>query len=190
MQRTILKGDFSKIIDCEKIVNQFKSKPGHIKSPINPYGSGVEFNNDQEKENLEMYNNWKRWGYIDNNSIEWINYYPDVDFASSDLDSILSVLKVTPKHIWVSSIRPGKCIPWHRDIESQEKQWAEEGELVRYTVFLNNPEPGQFFVVNDQCFHMIEQGSVYKWLKWDDYHLGSNTGTTQKYLLHIIGLQN
>lgn len=189
MQRTIYVNNFNNILDCDKLTALFRSKPGHIKTPVNPYGQGVDFSDSQQHENLEMYNNWKKWGYIDNDSIEWINFYPEIDFPVDMLDSLLTALKVKIKHVWVSSIRPGKCIPWHRDIENQEKEWQAEGQLVRYSVFLNDPEPGQFFVVKDQCFHMISKGAVYKWINWADYHLGANCGSEQKYLMHIIGLQ-
>lgn len=190
MQRTTYVLNCNDVINCDKIVEQLKDNPGHVKSPVNPYGHGTEFSESQQNENIEMYNNWVKWGYVEHNSIEWINYYLEKDLASIDFTALFDLLKVTVKHTWISSIRPGKCIAWHRDIESQEKQWSEEGELVRYTVFLTKPEPGHFFVVNDQSFHMTEQGSVYKWITWDDYHLGSNVGSNQKYLLHIIGLQH
>lgn len=177
------------IFNCDLITDRLKNNPGHVKTPINPYAIGINFSNDHVQENKKMYDDWKAWGYIANNSIEWINYYPDTDFDSSLTNKLCEELSVESKHVWISSINPGKCIPWHRDIENLEKEWAEEGELVRFTVFLSDPEIGHFFVVDDQCFHMIEKGAIYKWSRWNYYHLGSNVGKSKKYLLHLIGIK-
>jgi hypothetical protein len=182
-------GDCQRLLNCDQITEQLVDNPGHVKTPVNPYAVGINFTDDHIVENQKMYNDWVSWGYIETDSIEWINYYPIKDFDESSVNTLCRELLIVPKHVWISSIRPGKCIPWHRDLENLEKEWQKEGELVRYTVFLNDPEIGQFFVVDDQCFHMIPKGSIYKWSQWNYYHLGSNTGRSKKYLLHIIGIK-
>lgn len=181
-------GNCDIIFNCDNVTNQLIGNPGHIKTPINPYSSNVNFSDKHIEENKKMYDNWNKWGYIENNSIEWINYYSEKDFNDAFLDLLASELSIEIKHVWISSVRPGKCIPWHRDIENLEKEWSREGNLVRYTIFLNDPEIGQFFVVDDQCFHMIKKGSMYKWNEWNYYHLGANIGKSKKYLLHVIGI--
>jgi hypothetical protein len=189
MSKTEYVGNIEHTLNCQQILTGLINNPGHIKTPVNPYAYDVKFTSEQDEENKKMYDDWVKWGYIENDSIEWINFYPDKDFEQSLLNEMLIKLNILPKHIWISSIRPGKCIPWHRDIENLETEWTKEGTLVRYTIFLDEPEIGHFFVVDDQCFHMVPKGSIYRWNSWNYYHLGSNTGKSKKHLLHIIGIQ-
>mgnify|MGYP003353736532 CR=1 FL=1 len=67
------------------------------------------------------------------------------------------------------------------------QQYKDDPRLVRYSFFIDKPSIGKIFILKDQPFHMIPQGDVYKWNKWDEWHLGFNCGLTQKFLFHFIG---
>jgi hypothetical protein len=85
---------------------------------------------------------------------------------------------------------PGKCVPWHWDIIKDYDKHKNDPRMVRYSFFIDRPEIGQAFVLNDESYHMIEQGSVFKWKKWDEWHLGFNCGLKQKFMFHLIGFDN
>jgi hypothetical protein len=182
-------GNFSNIVNCEKILNQVKQKDGHKKTGKSPYGKNTILTQELESGIDEFFSRWKKAGYYDGDSVEWINFYPDQDFDKTLLEILFDTIGVTPKNIWISSIQPGKCVPWHWDIETKSKEWENEGTLVRYSLFLDQPEIGQIFILQNDCFHMCDQGSVYKWNLWNDYHIGVNVGFSQKYMLHIVGVE-
>jgi hypothetical protein len=84
-------------------------------------------------------------------------------------------------------MRPGKCVPLHWDIIKEYQTHRHDPRMVRYSFFIEPPAMGKIFILKDQAFHMTEQGAVYKWNKWDEWHLGFNCGLTQKFMFHYIG---
>jgi hypothetical protein len=178
-----------KEFDFEALVTTLDIDNGHYKTAKRPYGDDIDLSSDIQQSVDQMMHQWNSGGYFDNDSVEWINFYPNTHFDKSYVDDIAAQLKVTPKNVWISTIRPGKCVPYHWDIETESGKWAEEGKLVRYTVFLSKPEIGQVFIVGDNCFHMISQGTVYRWDKWNEYHLGFNCGFNVKHVMHIVGIE-
>jgi len=183
-------GNCRNIIDCDKLINTLDSQKGVYRNANTPYGDPSIFEDPVlGPEIKKMGDTWKHAGYLDNNSVEYINYYPDQHFSTDYVDKLSNLFNAKPCRIWVSSMRTGKCVPWHWDVEKSESDYAKQGTIVRYSIFVDTPQIGQVFVLNDQCFHMIDQGSIYKWSNWKDYHLGFNCGLDTKYLLHYIGTE-
>lgn len=183
-------GNFKTLSNCNEIVSSIKNKRGHAKTAKKPYGKDVKLEKDLQSLVDKMFEDWGRAGYFDNNSVEWINFYPDKDFNRLLIEPLCRSLKFTPKNIWISSIKPGRCVPRHFDIETESQSWRKEGTLVRYSLFLDEPAIGHVFILKDECFHMCEQGDVYKWKVWDEYHIGVNVGFEQKYMMHLVGIES
>jgi len=176
------------LLNFDLLLKEISSACGHVKTHQTPYGKNINVDQYQQTEIKKMYDSWKDAGYIEQNVIEWTNYYPDQHFTRNLLTPLIDRLSVSAKNIWISGISPGKCVPWHWDIESNSQSWSREGKIKRFTVFIDPPKLGHIFVVGNQCFYLVEQGSVFEWNEWNDYHLGVNCGFDPKYILHIIGV--
>ena len=133
-------GNCRNLIDCDSLLEELKSKEGVSRTIETPYGRGSDLT--QNVDALCMYNAWKDAGYIDANCVEWINFYPETEFSSNYIDLLSKFLGIIPKNVWISSIKPGKCVPWHWDIEQNADEWSKEGSLTRYTVFIDTPKLG------------------------------------------------
>ena len=183
-------GNCKEYFDCEKLIDSIKNQKGALRNSKTPYINPTLFEHPIYGKNIqEIASSWERAGYLENDSVEYFNFYPNQHFDQSFVDSLAKQLDAVPCNSWISSMKPGKCVPWHWDIELREEDYKKLGNIVRYTIFIDTPQIGQIFVLNNESFHMIEQGSVYKWRNWKEWHLGFNCGLEQKYLFHFIGVE-
>jgi hypothetical protein len=90
---------------------------------------------------------------------------------------------------WISEVRPGKCTPWHWDINPWENEHKKLGNIVRYFVFLSKPAPGHIFVTEHDAYYNEAQGSIFQYEDIHSYHAGSNVGLTPKFLLTLTAYQ-
>jgi hypothetical protein len=180
-------GNFNEQFNCEEFLAIIKAQTGDKRNPLTPYGAGVELDAELALAKKEMQENWQNAGYLENNSVEWINYYPEDHFDRSYVQQFADLVNADPLNIWVSTIPVGKCVPWHWDIIKDYKNYKNDPSMVRYSFFLDKPQIGQVFILNTQAFHFVEQGAVYKWHKWDEWHLGFNCGFETKYMFHFVG---
>jgi hypothetical protein len=125
-------------------------------------------------------------GY-DNSTVEYRHYQSGKHFDKTYENIIGDIVGCIPLMCWVSEIRPGKCTPWHWDVNPWEKEHEQLGELVRYFCFLSAPAPGHIFVTAEDAYYMEEQGSIYQYADLHDWHAGSNVGLTPKFFLTITG---
>lgn len=177
--------------DCNKLCESLRNVDGVLRNAKTPYGNEQIFNHPVHGiKILELADYWRKAGYLENDSVQYINYFPKTHFDNSYVTILSNLLSCSPIRIWISSIKPGKCVPWHYDIEEKEDEYYKLGTVVRYSIFIDKPSIGKIFILNDEVFHLIEQGSIYKWHNWKEYHLGFNCGNTTKYLLHYIGIQH
>lgn len=181
-------GNFSDHFNCDQLITDLKLQNGDIRTSANPYGNGVELDEELLRAKQEMRNTWTSAGYMDSPSVEWINYYPGTHFSLSIVDKFSELVNADPYNIWISSMMPGKCVPWHWDIIKEYQTYRYNPKMVRYSFFIDRPGIGKIFILKDQSFHMTEQGSVYKWTKWDEWHLGFNCGIDQKFMFHFVGI--
>lgn len=182
-------GNFSKHIDCDSLIRDISSKKGDLRSPENPYGSLVGPSDPMYSAKIEMQDIWQRAGYMDSDSVQWINFYGGDHFDTSVIKQFSDLVNAEPYNVWISSMMPGKCVPLHWDIIKDYEKYKDDPRMVRYSFFIDKPSAGKVFVLKNESYHMIEKGSVYRWKKWDEWHLGFNCGITQKFMFHFIGFK-
>lgn len=187
MKESIYISNFKDHIDCRSLIDKISTISGDVRTTNNPYGNPVNQGDSLYDAKIEMKNIWEKAGYMESNSVEWINYYPQTHFDYSFVEKFSELVNSEPYNVWVSSMMPGKCVPWHWDIIKDYDKYKNDSRMVRYTFFIDEPKIGSVFVLNSESYHMIEQGSVFKWIKWDEWHLGFNCGLSQKFLFHYIG---
>lgn len=190
MKESTYISNFNDQLDCDSLILSLSGINGDVRTTDNPYGNPVNEGDSLYEAKMEMKNIWENAGYMKSSSVEWINYYPHSHFDNSFVEKFSSLVNATPYNVWVSSMMPGKCVPWHWDIIKDYSKYKNDPRMVRYAFFIDRPEIGQVFVLNNESYHMIEQGSVFKWKKWDEWHLGFNCGLKQKFMFHLIGFNN
>ena len=125
-------------------------------------------------------------GYGD--SVEFRHYYPEQHFSLEFVKEFERIVKAKSLLCFVSEIRPGKCAPWHWDINP----WIDTyplGQIVRYTCFIDAPKFGQAFMIEDDCFYMEPQGNIYQYPRLDSWHAGFNAGLETKHLFTFTGIK-
>jgi hypothetical protein len=128
----------------------------------------------------------KSAGY-DEHTVEYRHYQSGIHFHKNYEVAIGVAVKATPLMCWVSEIRPGKCTPWHWDINPWEEEHKQLGTLVRYFCFLSKPAAGHIFVTADDAYYMEQQGTIYQYADLHSWHAGANVGLVPKFLLTFTG---
>jgi len=167
---------------CEALIAELKTHEveashGHLKLDVsNPYYT--EYINQTEL--------LKSVGYNEN-TVEYRHYQSGVHFHKNYETAIASAVNAEALMCWVSEIRPGKCTPWHWDINPWEEEHKQLGEIVRYFCFLSKPAPGHIFVTEQDAYYNEPQGSIYQYEDIHSWHAGTNVGLVPKYLLTFTG---
>lgn len=162
---------------------------------INNLKEGYEVTADLANWNLttpgysEIYQLWKDANF-NLSSVKWTNYYPGKHFDRSIESQVAEQLWISPVRSWISKIDPGYCAPWHWDVDDNEQEYMDNGQLFRYSVFIDNPHPGHIFVIDNETFTNQCKGTVIKWADYRAWHAGSNVGLAPKFMYHIIGYKN
>ena len=130
----------------------------------------------------EMLDIWER-NKFNINSVRWINYY---SYGNVE-NQIAEELNITPLRSWISCVEPGYMTGYHYDIDDNEKEYLKHGMIQRYSIFVNKPEVGQLFILNDEYHYNSPQGSILKWNHYRDWHNGINGSFKNKYMFHILG---
>lgn len=134
----------------------------------------------------EIISTWEQAGY-DLNQIEWWDYYPGEHFDISIQEKFAEIVNADPMRVFISKVMPGHCVPYHWDVEDKEEEWLLQGELIRYVCFIDKPRFAHVFILEDRCFYNIEQGTIYQWDHYKDFHAGTNAGEGPYYLFHFLG---
>lgn len=191
MQRSEYIDNFLEQIDCNSLIEKIKLEQGDKRSILGVKENVTWVSPDYNDAKRQMYETWEKAGYAkDGGSVEWINLYGGIHFDYDIVLKFSELVDATSHSCWVSQMPVGKCAPWHWDVNKDYDLIKDNPKMVRYSFFIDKPEPGKVFVINDEAHHMREQGSVYKWKKWDDWHLGFNCGLSEKFLFHFIGYSN
>lgn len=167
------------MIDWNSIIASIIDTPGRS---IKPDKSVWNTANPAYK---ELYSQWEAADF-NTASIGWINYYPG-DFDESLSTTFAESVGVTHIRSWISRINPGCCTPWHWDIDDHEQEYLKLGKLRRFSVHISKPAHGHVFIINDQCHYMQDQGTVFEWDSYKDWHAGMNCGFTPKFLYNFLG---
>lgn len=191
-------GNCSKVIDWNSIITSLKTAPSVFREFDNPYEtpSVIEKIAKEGKESLE-YDIYREneIGRAFEKTPEVVQFYTfhcgeayqkDLEKKFADWIGVKSFMS------WISKVIPGKCAAPHIDDEEIYKAeicGISKNKLVRYHCHVSPPMLGAAFMLeNGDCFHMEEQGSVYKWPKPDALHCGMNAGYKPKYTFHFIGV--
>lgn len=126
-------------------------------------------------------------GYTTNDAIEFRHYYANEHFDISVSEKFAEFVNATHLMSFVSEVRPGKCVPWHWDINPRRSEHKNFDNLVRYVCFINTPKPGHVFMVEDQAFYCEQQGNVYQFPDIRSWHAGANAGLEPKFLYTFTG---
>lgn len=152
---------------------------------------GVDVVFDKSRWNLntpgytDVYQLWKDSNFNEN-SIKWINYYPTKHYDKNIIDDLANHLKVETIRSWISRIDPGYFAPWHWDIDDKETEYLSKGNLIRFSCFIERPSMGHVFILGDQYYFNVPQGTLIKWSNYKDWHCGINGGLTSKFMLHLL----
>ena len=180
----IYKGNCSTAFSCDSLIetitkHNVEPSHGHMElDPTNPY----------YKDYVEQTEMLKAAGY-DDHVVEYRHYRSGDHFSFEYAQHIGNIVGATPLMCWISEIRPGKCTPWHWDINPWEDEHKKLGQLVRYFCFLSKPQPGHIFVTADDAYYNEPQGSIYQYEHLHSWHAGTNVGLTPKFLLTITCYQ-
>lgn len=170
---------------CDKLIAECQQHS------VEPYHGPMDLDDDDlfYEDHIEQKELAKKAGYTQNDSIEFIHYYPETHFGNWFID--LFEKQVNARHLlsFVSEIHPGKCAPWHWDINPWLNDYPE-GDIRRYVCFIDKPKPGQAFMLEDRCFYMEEQGSIYAYPSLTSCHAGFNAGLETKFLFTFTGIKN
>lgn len=175
-------GNCQQKFDCDTLIEHLRSQDvepshGHMElDPSNP------FYKDYCHQTLIL----DHAGYNDS-TVEYRHYKSGQHFSEDYEKWMGEIVGANPLMCWVSEIRPGKCTPWHWDINPWEVEHRKKGRLVRYFCFLSSPQPGHIFVTEQDAYYNEEQGSIYQYESMHDWHAGSNVGLTPKFLLTFTG---
>lgn len=115
---------------------------------------------------------------------QWIGTDPYKEF----INKFSKHIKVKHLKSFVSRLDPGNVAPPHWDeCDIELVTPTNEGKIFRYIVFLNDPDPGQAFLLKDYCHYNEKAGELYLWDYYRDFHAAFNTGSKPQYLFHFIG---
>jgi hypothetical protein len=170
--------------DCNELIKELSNHEvepshGHMK---------LETDNPFYQEYLQQTKMLSDAGYTDA-TVEYRHYQSGKHFDEKYVNLISEIVGTKSLMCWVSEIRPGKCTPWHWDINPWEEEHKKQGRLVRYFCFLSKPQAGHIFVTEDDAYYNEIQGSIYQYKDLRAWHAGANVGLTSKYLLTMTGVQ-
>lgn len=168
---------------CDSLINEC------VEHDVEPYYGNMTLdpNDLYYEDHLEQKRLAQSAGYTSGNSVEFRHYYPGQHFDVKYISAIEELTSLTCLIGFVSEIRPGKCAPWHWDINP----WLDDypiDKVSRYACFIDVPKHGQAFMIEDDCFYMEPQGNIYKYPSLDSWHAGFNAGLESKFLFTFTGL--
>jgi len=168
---------------CDSLITQCQ------RNKVEPYHGNMDLNPDDlfYNDHIEQKKLAEQAGYTQGNSIEFRHYYPDKHFSLDFIHTFEEVVKQECLLGFVSEIQPGKCAPWHWDINPWLNDYPE-GEVCRYVCFVDKPKPGQAFMIEDECFYMESQGNIYQYPSLKSWHAGFNAGLETKFLFTFTGI--
>jgi hypothetical protein len=171
-------GNCSEIINWADVISLIQDKEGCVLPKL-------IWSNPHFEEMKRLYVNSQYIMY----SAEWINYYPEQDYDTI-VDQAFGNWVGHPRKIraWISRINPGKTAPWHWDLDDHEEEYLKGGDIVRFSVRINEPAVGQTAIVGNTALSgATPAGEVYRWPDHRMWHGSANAGLTPKYQYNYIG---
>lgn len=158
---------------------------------VDPYHGNMDLDPSDKfyEDHLKQKTLADKLGYTSSDSVEFRHYYPQTHFDVQFVHQIEKLVGARCLLCFVSEIRPGKCAPWHWDINPWLDDYPE-GSIERYVSFIDTPKHGQAFMIEDECFYMEPQGNIYKFPELDSHHAGFNAGLDTKFLFTFTGVKS
>jgi len=123
-------------------------------------------------------------------SVDFFTYHTGEAYDSSLDNKFGEWVGAEPYMAWFSKMATGKSCGQHEDKEIAERIQSEGKDIkdfVRYHVHVTDPCMGSVLIVEKDCYHMEDKGSVWEWSSPDALHLGVNAGHKTKLLYHFVG---
>jgi hypothetical protein len=174
-------GNTLHLIDWDTVINTIKDRSGNTLK----YNDSC-FPKTDDFDRLDKI--WTKAGYLRNSEVvEWTNYFPGDDFDKTVVDQFRNIVRAEPWMVWISRIRPGKMAPWHFDAHSKIKDLDKLGMPIRFTCYIQSPQPGHVSIVENSSVYMPDKGSIYQWPSHDAWHCGMNGGLEDKFMFNYWG---
>ena len=173
--------NISSEFNCSELIEQLKTVTGILHKGHEIAKAGTS----EEESYLQQRQNAIDAGYFEVNSVQFYHYKPKTHFDQKFVDQFSNIVKAKPLEVFVSEIRPGRMVPWHWDIDNDDKY---QGRIVRYHVHLSDPAPGHVFMLEGISLYGREQGDMFKWDHHKVWHAGANCGFSPKFLFNFKGL--
>lgn len=173
-------GNCQSKFNCDLLIQQVQNQH------VDPFYGFMELDKDHQNYN-DIHSQklaLEQAGYT-HQSVEYYHYQSGIHFDSIYAQWIGEIVDCTPLICWISEIRPGKCTPWHWDVNPWEIEHKSKGNIVRYFAFLSSPQPGHIFLTEDDAYYNEPQGAIYQYEHIHSWHAGSNVGLTPKFLLTL-----
>jgi len=170
-------GNSSNLIDWPSLIEQLNFQEGRFR------GSDQEDDIHHNPKVAALRKLWQRAGYDGNKAVGWFDYDCPQDIVNKFADYV----NVVPIGCWITSVRPGYIVPWHYDITDNEVEMLEKGIIKRFTCHINKPAFGQVFILEGEVCYNREQGDVFEWDDWQQWHGGMNMGLEPKFLFNFLG---
>ena len=177
-------GNITTVVNCNALIEECLT---HDVIPSHGY---MELSEDNifYNEYLEQTKALQLLGYNES-MVEFRHYQSGNHFNKNVEIEFGNLVSATPLMCWISEVRPGKCVPWHWDINPWEEEHKKLGTLVRYFCFISQPQPGHIFVTKEDCYYNESQGTIYQYADIHDWHAGSNVGLVPKFLMTFTGFK-
>jgi hypothetical protein len=129
---------------------------------------------------LDTYREKARLCYSENSPM-----FHQFNYRSPDMKNFEVILPVLPKkrnfqQWWFVKLLPGEMQAMHID-----PHLLEVKNPIRYTLFLQDFEPGHIFVYEDKLMSNYKIGDMYEWSDPMIVHGVTNIGYTTRYTLQI-----
>jgi hypothetical protein len=170
-------GNSSSVINWPELVDALKTQQGRFR------GSDQEDDIHHNPKVAALRKLWQRAGYEGNKAVGWHDY----ECPSDIVNTFAEYVNVVPIGAWITSVRPGYVVPWHYDITDDEAEILEKGIVKRFTCHISKPSFGQVFILESEVCYNREQGDVFEWDDWQQWHGGMNMGLEPKFLFNFLG---
>jgi hypothetical protein len=170
------------IIDWESVINEIKDQEPAYIGPSHKRGDNIV--------GLDpILDQWEASGYKlfkDGGTVEWDMFLPGKNFSQEIVEKFAEFVGVKDyKTAWISRINTGRMAPMHWDVHDDEEEYKNDIDRPRFHCHIGDPKFGHAFIVDDQVFYNVPQGSVYKWSSRKLWHAGVNMGLEPKYMFNF-----
>ena len=184
-------GNTDNKIDWDNVIQLCQSRDDGDKNTVTSVVDRSEAEAIGDQTLLNSYRNvigtWQKAGY-NLSEIYWYDYYPGIHFPQEVCDIFAEIIGAKPLRVFVSEVFPGVAIPYHWDVEDKEEQWLTEyGMLYRYVCCIDKPRPASVLAFDTECLYYNNQGDIYEWKSYRDFHSAANGGESPQYYFHFLG---